>query len=102
VYVIETLLCAAVGTASQQQRLQACPVYRDPTVCSCRHSKSAASVNTIYSVLYTMHLGKKNIKKDAKKIDKAISNTHLHQNGRILLRVLFDCCNLKRNVAWED
>jgi hypothetical protein len=36
----DTLLCAAVGTASHQHGLEVCTVYRDRTVCSCRHSKS--------------------------------------------------------------
>ena len=39
---IETVLCAAVGTASHQHVLEACTVYGDPTVCSCRHSKSSS------------------------------------------------------------
>ena len=34
------LLCAAVGIASHQHRLEACTVFGDPTVCSCRHRKS--------------------------------------------------------------
>jgi hypothetical protein len=39
---IKTLQCAAVGTASDQHELEACSVYGDPTVCSCRHSKLSA------------------------------------------------------------
>ena len=35
----QTQLCAAVGTASHQYGLEACTVYGDTTVCSCRHSK---------------------------------------------------------------
>ena len=33
------LLCAAVGTARHQRGLEACTLYGDRTVCSCRHSK---------------------------------------------------------------
>jgi len=43
---IYTLLCAAVGTASHQHGLQAHAVCGDPTVCSCRHSKSSAWVTS--------------------------------------------------------
>ena len=39
---METVLCAAVGTASHQHGSEACTVYADRTVCSCRHSKSSA------------------------------------------------------------
>jgi len=35
-------MCAAVGTASHQHGLEACTVYGDRTVCSCRHSKTPA------------------------------------------------------------
>jgi len=38
---IEILLRAAVGTASHQRGLEACTVYGDRTVCSCRHSKAS-------------------------------------------------------------
>jgi len=41
------LLCAAVGTASYQQGLEACTVYGDRNVCSCRHSKSSAWVRSM-------------------------------------------------------
>ena len=41
---MENVLCAAVGTASHQHGLEACTVYGDCTVCSCRHSKSSAWV----------------------------------------------------------
>jgi len=50
VLCMETVLCAAVGTASHHHGLEACTVYGDPTVCSCRHSKSAASV-----ILFTQY-----------------------------------------------
>ena len=55
---VETLLCAAVGTASCQHGLAACTVYGDPTVCSCRHSKSSALVSSMYCVwrLYCVQL----------------------------------------------
>jgi len=39
VLCVETVLCAAVGTVSDQRGLEACTVYGDRTVCSCRHSK---------------------------------------------------------------
>ena len=42
VLCMETVLCAAVDTASHQHGLEACTVYGDCTVCSCRHSKSTA------------------------------------------------------------
>ena len=45
---IKTVLCAAVGTASHQHGLEACTVYGDRTVCSCRHSKSSACA--VYSI----------------------------------------------------
>jgi hypothetical protein len=38
---VESLLCAAVGTASHQNGFGALAVYGVPTVCSCRHSKSS-------------------------------------------------------------
>ena len=41
---IETVLCAAEGTASQQHGLEAC------AVCSCRHRKSAAWVRSMCCV----------------------------------------------------
>jgi len=47
---METVLCAAVGTASYKNRLEACTVYGDCTVCSCRHSKSSESVRKLYCV----------------------------------------------------
>ena len=55
---IETVLCAAVGTASHQHGLEACTVYGDCTVCSCRHSKSSAWVRSLYCVwrLYCVQL----------------------------------------------
>jgi hypothetical protein len=40
---VETVLCVAVGTASDQQGLEVCTGYGDRTVCSCRHSKSSTS-----------------------------------------------------------
>jgi len=56
--VVETVLCAAVGTASHQHCLEACTVYGDCTVCSCRHSKSAALFRGMYCVwrLYCVQL----------------------------------------------
>ena len=45
---IQTLLCAAVGTANHQHVLEAYIVYTDHTVCSCRHSKSSAWVRSRY------------------------------------------------------
>jgi hypothetical protein len=47
---METVLCAAVGTASHQDGLEACTVYGNPTVCNCRHSKSSAWVRSMYCV----------------------------------------------------
>ena len=47
---METLLCAAVGTASHRLWLEACTVYGDPTVCSCRHSQSSAWVRSMHCV----------------------------------------------------
>jgi len=47
---VETVLCAAVGTASPQHGLEACTVCGDCTVCSCRHSKSSAWVRSMYHV----------------------------------------------------
>jgi len=44
------LLCAAVGTASHQHGLEACTVYGDRTVCSCRHSMSSVWVRSVYCV----------------------------------------------------
>ena len=44
------VLYAAVGTASHQQGLEACTVYGDPIVCSCRHRKSSAWVRSINCV----------------------------------------------------
>ena len=42
-----TVLCTAVGTAGHQHGLEACTVYGDRTVCSCRHSRSSAWVRKI-------------------------------------------------------
>jgi len=47
---METLLWAAVGTASLQHWWQAGSVYGDCTVGSCRHSKSSAWVTSRYGV----------------------------------------------------
>ena len=47
---METVLCAAVGTASHQHVLEACTVYADCTVCSCRHSKSSAWASSMHCV----------------------------------------------------
>jgi hypothetical protein len=41
---METILCAAVGTESYQHELEACTVYGDHTVCSCRHNKSSSGL----------------------------------------------------------
>jgi hypothetical protein len=35
-------MCAAVGTEIHQHGLEACTMYGNRTVCSCRHSKSSA------------------------------------------------------------
>ena len=48
VLCMETLLCAAVGTASYQNRLKACTAYGDPAVCSCRHKKLSVQVRSMY------------------------------------------------------
>ena len=55
---VETVLCAAVGAASQQHGSEACTVYGDCTLCSCRHSKSAALFRSMYFVwrLYCVQL----------------------------------------------
>jgi len=45
---METVLCAAVGTASHQHGLEGCTVYGDCTVCRYRHSKSSAWVRSMY------------------------------------------------------
>jgi len=50
---IEMLLCAAVGTASPQHGTEICTVYAEPTVCSCRHSKSSAWARSMYCVCTT-------------------------------------------------
>ena len=42
VLCVQTVLCAAVGTARYQHGSEACTVYADRTVCSCRHSKTLA------------------------------------------------------------
>ena len=47
---MDTLLCAAVGTARHQHWVEACTVYGDPTVCSYRHSKPSARVRSMYCV----------------------------------------------------
>jgi len=47
---IETLLSEAVTTARHQNGLEACTVYADPTVCSCRHSNSSAWARSKYCV----------------------------------------------------
>jgi hypothetical protein len=47
---METVLCAAVGTASHHHGLEACTVYGYCTVCGCRHSKSSAWVRSMYCV----------------------------------------------------
>ena len=47
---VETLLCAAVGTARHQNGLEEFIVYGDTTVCSCRHSKSSEWVTSMYCV----------------------------------------------------
>ena len=50
VLCVETVLCAAVGTASHRHVSEACTVYGDRTVCSCRHSKSSTCVRSMYCV----------------------------------------------------
>jgi len=55
---METVLCAAVGTASHQHGLEACTVYGDRTVCSCRHSKSSALVRSMCCVWQICEGGK--------------------------------------------
>ena len=47
---VETVLCAAVGTARHQHVLEVCTMYGDCTVCSCRHSKASACVRSMYCV----------------------------------------------------
>ena len=47
---METLMCAALGTARRQNGLEACTVYGDRTVCSCRYSKTSALVRSMYCV----------------------------------------------------
>jgi len=44
---VETLLCAAVGTANYQHGLEVCNVYGNPTVRSCRHCKSKHGSETV-------------------------------------------------------
>ena len=39
---MQTVLCAAVGTARHRHGSEACTVYADCTVCSCRYSKASA------------------------------------------------------------
>jgi hypothetical protein len=56
-------VCVAVGTASQQHESEAGTVYENPTVCSCRLSKSSAWVGSMYCVSTAMM-----------KNDKAVSN----------------------------
>jgi len=55
---METVLCAAVGTARHQHGLEAYSVHADCTVCSCRHSKISAWVSSMYCVwrLYYVQL----------------------------------------------
>ena len=50
VLCMETVLCAAVGTARYQHEFEACTVYGDRTVCSCWHSKTSAWVRSMYCV----------------------------------------------------
>ena len=47
---METVLCAAVGTACHQHGLETCTVYGECTVRSCRHSKSSTRVRSMYYV----------------------------------------------------
>ena len=58
VLCMETVLCAAVGTASHQHGLETCTVYGDCTVCSCGHSKTSVWVRNMYCVwrLYCVQL----------------------------------------------
>jgi hypothetical protein len=39
VLCMENVLCAAVGTASDQHGLEACALFGECTVCSCRYSE---------------------------------------------------------------
>jgi len=36
---METVLCAAVGTAIRQHGVEACTLYVEHIVCSCRHKR---------------------------------------------------------------
>jgi len=47
---METVLCAAVGTARHQHWLEAYTVYTDRTVCSCGYNKSSALIRSMYCV----------------------------------------------------
>src|SRR5215469_493641 len=51
---VETVLCAAVGAATHQHVLEACTVYGDSTVCSCRYSKTSTCVRSIYCFVETV------------------------------------------------
>jgi len=44
--------CAAVDAESHKHGLEACTVYGDPTVCSCRHSKTSSWVRRTCSTVY--------------------------------------------------
>ena len=52
VQCMETVLCAAVGTACHQHGLEACTVCGDRTVCSCRHTMSSAWVRSMYCLTF--------------------------------------------------
>ena len=50
VLCMENVLCAAVGTARHRHWLEACTVYGDRTVCSCRYSTTSALVSNMFCV----------------------------------------------------
>ena len=78
---VETLLCVAVGTASDQLGLEARTVCGDPTVCSCRHNRQSELVRSMYCV-WQFGIMLKN--------DKAVPNhSELNQLGEFL-RFTFD------------
>ena len=44
---MNTVMCAAMGTASRQYGLEAGTFYGDCTVCSCKHSNSSVWIRNI-------------------------------------------------------
>ena len=77
---METVLCAAVGTARHQYVLETCTVYGDCTVCSCRHSKISACVRSMYCVCGRSWTVLKN--------DKAVPNIYTAVGSNNVLRYL--------------